>query len=586
MKGRGLTQHWTELKEDVLRLFGREPADARPIRTPEELIDDEFQSMCVPWTDGRVQLLAGFEKNEKLNSVLTELVALKAIRTPLRKEKASAGEIRDAWSGRDVIFDEGDPEIRRRVRAIFAEAAESRASDVLFELSDEACDIYIIANDKKLRLGERETVPTGARMMGYIFHMRDAGSSQTSYMRGVFQGFSLRNRRGLPLPETISGLRCQRGPSEPDRDHMYCRIFYRAQIPEDISLEQLGYEREQADIFAEIRQSLHGAVVIGGTTGDGKSTTLASNLMLQYQENQGQINVVTVEDPVEYPIPGAVQIAVPTTGTGEERAMHYISALMHFCRVHPASGMVSEIRDRDGARQVLQFVDSGHQVWTTIHVSNANGILFRLIDLGVQPGEVCKPGNIALLVKQTLIPILCPHCCLKEPVIHMNRVLGGIVANWAKVRYRNPEGCEVCTETDERGAKKRAWAGYKRPKVVAEMIRPDDDYLQFVRQGDAIGAYRYWVNEMNGVPVDGQIWREIFTGGLDPVDGTRKGATYAQGQVFGERMARQYHKLRERGGAGLAQFFIDPPPDPEGEAARRSQPQMAQPAVKPALKAV
>ena len=79
---------------------------------------------------------------------------------------------------------------------------------------------------------------------------------------------------------------------------------------------------------------------------------------------------------------------------------------MHFCRVHPASGMVSEIRDADAAREVLQFIDTGHQVWTTIHVHSANAILFRLLDMGVSPAEVCKPGNVVLLMKQTLLPRL------------------------------------------------------------------------------------------------------------------------------------------------------------------------------------
>ena len=114
-------------------------------------------------------------------------------------------------------------------------------------------------------------------------------------------------------------------------------------------------------------------------------------------EMSGQLNLVTLEDPVEYRIPGAIQIAVPTAGAGETRAGHFKEALMHFCRVHPASGMVSEIRDADAARQVLQCVDTGHQIWTTIHVHNANAIPFRLIDMGVGAAEVAKPGNVALL---------------------------------------------------------------------------------------------------------------------------------------------------------------------------------------------
>ena len=91
------------------------------------------------------------------------------------------------------------------------------------------------------------------------------------------------------------------------------------------------------------------------TTEDGPASPFWADAPT-LEEAEGQLNVVTIEDPVEYPIPGAVQIAVPTTGSGEERGKHFRNALMHFCRVHPASGMVSEIRDADAARQVLQFI--------------------------------------------------------------------------------------------------------------------------------------------------------------------------------------------------------------------------------------
>ena len=150
------------------------------------------------------------------------------------------------------------------------------------------------------------------------------------------------------------------------------------------------------------------------TTEDGPASPFWADAPT-LEEAEGQLNVVTIEDPVEYPIPGAVQIAVPTTGSGEERGKHFRNALMHFCRVHPASGMVSEIRDADAARQVLQFIDTGHQVRTTIHVHSANAILFRLLDMGVGTAEVCKPGNIELLMKQTLLPRLCDGCALEEP---------------------------------------------------------------------------------------------------------------------------------------------------------------------------
>ena len=95
---------------------------------------------------------------------------------------------------------------------------------------------------------------------------------------------------------------------------------------------------------------------------------------------------------MEYEIPGAIQIAVPTTGVGEDRAKHFARALMHFVRIHPAVGMVSEVRDAEAAREVLQFIATGHQVWTTIHVADANGILFRMLDMGMEGGRGVPAG--------------------------------------------------------------------------------------------------------------------------------------------------------------------------------------------------
>ena len=83
--------------------------------------------------------------------------------------------------------------------------------------------------------------------------------------------------------------------------------------------------------------------------------------------------------------------------------------------------MVSEIRDADAARQVLQAVDTGHQIWTTIHVDNANAILFRLLDMGVEAPAITKPGNVKLLMKQTLLRMLCERCSLAETAERRSR---------------------------------------------------------------------------------------------------------------------------------------------------------------------
>ena len=421
------------------------PSADRPIRTPS--MNARFRRLCAVFADGRCLIAEGYEPDDRLRLDLLALREEGAIPPVLTEESVPLEEIAALWRASEAGGGaESGGAAARRVGRLLADAACARASDVVFEQARDSCKVFAIVNDRKLPLSAPLTAEEGRRVMGFLFHCKDEGSSQTSYRRASFQGFSIRAGGPVPLPGGISALRCERGPHDPDADHLFARLFYRDRLDEDMTLERLGFSAGEAALFAEIRMSMQGGVFIGGRAGDGKSTTLAVNLALQMAEMEGQLNLVTLEDPVEYRIPGAIQIAVPTSGAGETRAGHFKEALMHFCRVHPASGMVSEIRDADAARQVLQCVDTGHQIWTTIHVHNANAIPFRLIDMGVGAAELAKPGNVALLMKQTLLPRLCPACALDRPA-GGRAVPDGLAARLGgleRVRFRNADGCPEC----------------------------------------------------------------------------------------------------------------------------------------------
>ena len=508
-----------------MRLFSRKiphGKEAHPV--PFLTGHTRLARLAAVWPDGRCTIARGYENDPELRRAINQLKGKGRIPKRLQETVGTLEDVDRAWRfARPRVA--GNEDLKRRVGAVFHDAAQARASDVIFEHDGVECRLSAIVNDAKLALGHPIPGEEGRQLMGYLFHAKDEGSAQTSYQRGEFQGFSIRSGGEVPLPPSVSGLRCQRGPHDPGGDHMFARLFYRDQLSDGMTLEKLGFEPEEAAVFAEVRMSLSGGIFLGGSTGDGKSTTLAVNLALQMAEHGGELNLVTLEDPVEYRIPGAVQIAVPTSGSGDERSMHFRKALMHFCRVHPASGMVSEIRDHDAATQVLQFVDTGHQVWTTIHVDSANAILFRLLDMGVEPSTLTKPGNVALLMKQTLLPMLCQACALHEPP--------GAVPNWLqghlsrlsrRPRWRNREGCPACRRPDANAVARRAWTGYTRQQVVAEMIRPDTGYLAHVRQRDPIAAWQHWTNEMGGVPIARRIWRSVARGLVDPLDALAKGA--------------------------------------------------------------
>jgi len=534
-------------------LFRERPPEVMPSGLVRwERMDERFRERCAVWSDGRVLIADGYANDVELRALLVELQRTGAVRDRFREETGTLQEVAEVWRGNRVDAERLDvnPRIVEGLVAIFDEAARARASDVVLEKGPDDCRVFAIVNDRKLPLGNPMTVREAEQAFGFLFFVKDEGSRQTSLQRASFQGFSVRRSETFPLPEEIAALRCEAGPHEPEGHHLYMRLFYRDQAGGREGLEDLGFTPEVAALFREIRMSKYGGIFIGGTTGDGKSTTLAVNLNLQMREHGRQMNMVTLEDPVEYNIPDAVQIAVPTRGIGEERGLGFAAALMHFVRVHPASGMVGEIRDKMGAQQVLQFIDSGHQVWTTIHVHTANGILFRLMDLGVEVSEVTKPGNVRLLMKQTLVPLLCPACALRglpegrDLPEELARLLG------PGVRYRNPEGCAQCRTAGQSALSLAAWAGYARPLAVAEWIVPDDGYLRHVQARDAVGARNHWVDAMGGVPIGRKIWRAVGGGRVDPADAMLKGAEIAEAvAVFGAANERGGGDLRGPGGA-------------------------------------
>ena len=100
--------------------------------------------------------------------------------------------------------------------------------------------------------------------------------------------------------------------------------------------------------------------------------------------------------------------------TPEERSANYSRALMVFVRINPDVGMVSEIRTANDVNEVLHFVTSGHKVYTTVHANSAGGVLPRMIAFGVRPEELAGPDVVNSVLRQKLVPQLCPHCA--EPL--------------------------------------------------------------------------------------------------------------------------------------------------------------------------
>jgi general secretion pathway protein E len=510
-----------------------------------------FRKLCAVSTGGTAFIAEGYTFNDALLTEIAELERAGVLPRVTRKESrpvttiaefyAAASNVDAATAASLKTRAVTESDAAARLTWALAEAAKAGASDLKIYQRDDATDIRVKVAGREHTLGHAWLPEEGWIAMNFLFNKRDDGGQHTSMAAGQFQSFSVSAGGDYALPASVIKLRGQKGFHENDRGigtHMVLRLFYNDQAAATGHLIDLGFDEEIYDALQRVRDRLSGAMIIGGATGDGKSTTLIRTVDALYDEHRGAIAIVTVEDPVEYRARGAgiIQIPVGSSGDSDRRKANYRQALMHFVRINPDVGVISEIRDADGAKEILQFVASGHASYTTIHADSAVEIVFRLIDLGVPPEELAKPGGIRLLMKQTLVPLLCPHCA-RQPgdAGALPRQARHLVRH--PIRLRNEEGCPRCIG-GRTGLGVTAWAGYDRMIAVGEVIEPDEMFFRHVLRRDAFAARAHWLQPkaeggLAGTTLGVKIARLVLEGRLDPFDAISRGADYHHQDIAG-----------------------------------------------------
>ncbi len=208
-----------------------------------------------------------------------------------------------------------------------------------------------------------------------------------------------------------------------------------------LTLEEIGFLPDQLEKYRKILASSFGVILIGGPTGSGKTTTLYASLN---QFNRDTQNIITVEDPVEYKFQDINQ-----TQINPKANITFASGLRTILRQDPDVVLVGEIRDKETASIVTQAALTGRLVMATIHANDASSILFRLIDLGVEP-YLISPTLIAA-ISQRMVRRICPHCKVKAEVSPLEE-MAFLKEMGEKPRdmYKG-KGCNMCAKTGYRG---------------------------------------------------------------------------------------------------------------------------------------
>lgn len=396
---------------------------------------------------------------------------------------------------------------------IVKRASSMKVSDVHIVVSDNFSEVIFRTNGIMVKEMEYSK-DWGELFVRAAFASSDI--SDSNYAQNEFQGAQklgstpLRGSKGkLMLPHNVLAIRLQFNPIAFGSQYLVMRILYADDNPDGSDdLAALGCGDYEQDLFFRLRSAPVGLNVVAGPTGSGKSTLLQRNMIKLLKEKNNEVNLLTVEDPPEYPIPGARQMPVTNANTEEEKAEQFGLALNAALRSDPDVLMVGETRSLSAANLVFKGALSGHLVWTTLHANSAPAIVTRLRDMGVQSYMLGDPELLKGLVSQRLFRKLCPYCRMpaKEhlDVASVKRLRIALGDFGIENTYLKGPGCKFC-----------GGRGIKGRLGVQEMILPDATFLELMIAGETRKAIDYWTSDLNGRPLKDAALERMLKGLID-----------------------------------------------------------------------
>ena len=411
------------------------------------------------------------------------------------------------------------------LNGIVAHCMQLGSSDIHFEVRGDIA-LLRVRLDGLMRLVKHlpSRMVISGLSAGYTVLSQEGSSSEVAFNAGLPQS--------AMIPMEVHGqklqLRYQSHPSVGGFD-VTIRILRtgkasHADLPQ---IEKLGYTPWQIEQLKETTQSAWGGVFIAGITGSGKTTTLTA--LLSQLASQGQRKIISIEDPVEYMVPGVSHFSIQRQAKGSAHNP-FESAMMAFLRMDPDVGMFGEIRDRISGQMAHAAIQTGHKLLTTVHATSALGIVARLTSqhIGLLREDVCNAEFLSTLVYQVLMPKNCEHCkvsalsALPVPtLVEYEKYFGLDVAT---LRCASDQGCSHCQVPGLEVAP-GGHAGVKGVKVCAEVLALDNTILGLLHHGNDLDARSYWLGlrqvgfdheDMLGKEAWGHALYDMSQGRIDP----------------------------------------------------------------------
>ncbi|CAN5199466.1 N/A [soil metagenome] len=259
-----------------------------------------------------------------------------------------------------------------------------------------------------------------------------------------------------------------------------------------VTMEKLGFSERHRTIMRQMIQKPYGIIFVTGPTGSGKSTTLYAALS---EINSIDRKIITIEDPIEYRIPGVTQIQVNPTID-----LTFARVLRSTLRLDPDVIMVGETRDPETAKITIATAMTGHLVFSTLHTNDACGAFTRLNDMGVEPFLIAS--SVEGVLAQRLVRVLCPHCKQPhKPDPNLIRQLNMTREPVEDLQFMRPGGCEACRYT-----------GYMGRTALHEVVRMDEAVRRRVVTSSSASDIKAVAMKQGMLPIRFDGWNKIKTG--------------------------------------------------------------------------
>ena len=400
---------------------------------------DQLRAMLGPHVELKSQLAAEAQLGDYIDQFYGHELSVDGILTEIE-----TGEI--DYDSLQAGGDEYTQPMVRLVNAILVDAVKRGASDIHFEPE------YAFLRIRYRIDGVLETVRSLHKtyMPGITVRLKVVSEMNIAETRAPQDGRLSLTLNGRPVDFRVSTQPTIYG------ENIVLRVLDREKSI--VNLDRMNLSKETMSKLEIMLSRPEGILVVTGPTGSGKTTTLYSLLA---QVNDETVNIMTLEDPVEYPL-----TLMRQTSVNEVARMDFANGIRSIMRQDPDIILVGEVRDKETAEMAFRAAMTGHQVFTTLHTNSALGAFPRLLDIGIQPDIMA--GNIIGIIAQRLVRMLCTHCKEAYAPSQEERVLLGPSADSVSFLYR-PVGCKSCSNK-----------GYRGRTPIMELLLMDGDIDELV----------------------------------------------------------------------------------------------------------